>query len=859
MKKPGRLYTNMNLLMPMSGQKNLLLCLLCVLGLSIPAGLVGQMTSDTLPYRPYDEPKEYEIGGIKVSGAFFSDENAIKSVSGLQVGDIIRVPGQDIPRALRALWKLRLFTDVQILQDKMIGDVIFLEIVLEERGRLTGWSYKGVKQGGHADLNDVLKPFLIKGQIITEAMKINSVNALEEYYKEKGFLDSKISVTEVNNERRTNAVNLVFDIQKNERVKIDEIVFEGNPSVKDKRLRKAMKNTKKKGTIFSRSKLVIEDFEEDKRNIIAYYHTIGHRDAQVVSDSIWRDEDGELHLKLNIEEGNRYYFRNISWKGNSIYDDKQLTTVLGIKKGDVFNEELLETRLRFSIDGRDISSLYLDDGYLFFNVEPTEVAVVNDSIDIEMRIFEGPQATIDQVVIKGNDRTHEHVIRRELRTKPGQKFSRSDIIRSQRQIMALGYFNPETMDIQTPVDQNSGTVDIIYTLEERPSDQLELSAGWGGFGTSRVIGTLGVTFNNFSLRNIFNAEAWRPLPQGDGQKLSIRAQTNGDAFQSYNFSFTDPWLGGKRPNSFTLGGVLTQFDNSFFGGGKLSIGRAFVGLGSRLRWPDDNFVTNTTLNIENIRLTNYFTGDFTDMNGNSIGNGDFNNFSITQTIARTTISEPIFPTGGSKVSLTLQITPPYSLLGRDFDVDDPQNLYKFIEYHKWRFDADWYAPITGKLVLRAAAKMGYLGFYNKKIGAPPFERFEVGGDGLSNQQVGIFGKDIIAMRGYEVEDIPASRGGGATVFNKFTVELRYPLSTNPNSTIFVMGFMEGGNAWSSFQEYNPFDLKRSVGIGMRVFLPMFGLLGFDYGYGFDNDRLLNAGARWSEFGNFNIVLGFEPD
>jgi len=836
-----------------------LLVILCLVGMGFQHHLNAQMEADTLPFLEYAEPKEYEVGGVTVSGAFFSDPNAIKSVAGLQVGDKVRIPGQDIPNALRKLWRLRLFTDVQILQEKLIGDIIFLEIVLQERQRLVGWSFEGVKQGQHSELNDVIKPFLIKGQIITENMINNGRNAINEYYREKGFLDATVSVRETENKVRVNGSNLVFNINKSERVKISEITFTGNETVKDKKLRKAMKNTKKKGTIFTRSKLVSEEYKEDQKSLIGYYHTIGYRDAKILNDTLWRDEDGELHLRLDIDEGNQYFFRNISWKGNSIYDDRTLTNVLGIKKGDIYNEELLETRLRFSIDGRDISSLYLDDGYLFFNVDPTEVSVDNDSIDMEMRIFEGPQATIDKVVINGNDRTHEHVIRRELRTKPGQKFSRSDIIRSQRQIMNLGYFNPENMDIQTPVDQANGTVDVVYTLEERPSDQLELSAGWGGFGTSRVIGTLGVTFNNFSLRNIFNKEAWRPLPQGDGQKLSIRAQTNGDFFQSYNFSFTDPWLGGKRPNSFSLGGVLTKFDNSFFNGGKLAIGRVFIGLGSRLKWPDDNFITNTTFNIENIRLENYFTGDFRDPQGNAIGEGDFNNFSITQTIARTTISEPIFPKSGSKVSLTLQITPPYTALGRKYDSTDPQSVYKFIEYHKWRLDAEWYTPLTGKLVVRAAAKMGYLGFYNKDIGAPPFERFEVGGDGLSNQQLGIFGKDIIALRGYEVEDLPASGGGGASVFNKFTIELRYPISTNPNSTIFVMGFLEGGNSWQSFQEYNPFDLKRSAGIGMRVFLPMFGLLGFDYGFGFDNTRLLNSGAKWSEFGNFNIILGFEPD
>ncbi|HQW26328.1 MAG TPA: BamA/TamA family outer membrane protein, partial [Saprospiraceae bacterium] len=459
----------------------------------------------------------------------------------------------------------------------------------------------------------------------------------------------------------------------------------------------------------------------------------------------------------------------------------------------------------------------------------------------------------------GNTRTHEHVIRRELRTQPGQKFSRSDIIRSQRQIIALGYFNPESLGIQTPVDQTNGTVDIIYEVEERPSDQLELSAGWGGFGRSQIIGTLGVTFNNFSLRNLFKPEAWSPLPQGDGQRFSVRIQTNGDFFQSYNFSLTEPWLGGKRPNSFTVGGVITKVDQTAYQGGKLKISRGFVGLGSRLKWPDDNFISNTTLSAEFIELDNYRTGDFVDKNGRPITDGLYKNFNIAQTIARSTINEPTFPRNGSLISLTIQATLPYSLMGRNYTAGDPQSEYEYVEYHKWDIDAEWYTPLVGKLVLKTAAKLGYLGFYNPDIGTPPFERFEVGGDGLSTQQFGVTGKDIVSLRGYEIGDINANNSGGAAVFNKFTVELRYPLSLNPSSTIFGMLFLTSGNAWKNFDEYNPFNQLRAAGVGVRAYLPMFGLLGFDYAYGWDNQSKLNAGARWTEYANFNIVLGFEPE
>jgi outer membrane protein insertion porin family len=807
----------------------------------------------------YSTVEELEIGGIEVKGIFFSDPNAIKSVTGLKVGDKIKIPGLAITKAMRNLWKLRLFDQVEITQDKRIGDIVFLTIHLTEKARLAGWSYRGVPQSIHDDLNDVLTPFLIKGQVASTAMQINAVNALKKYYIEKGFLDVDVQVMEEATGERVNAANLVFNIDTKEKVKIANIDFIGNENVKDKKLEKLMKDTKSKGKILKRSKLIDNDFEADKELVIAHYQNLGFRDARIVRDSVWRNAKGEVEIQIVLEEGKKYYFGDITWKGNTLHSSEELSRVLGINKGDVYNEELLQTRLTFSIDGRDVSSIYLDDGYLFFNAQPTEIAVRGDTIDIEMRIFEGPQATIDEVVIKGNTRTHEHVIRRELRTQPGQKFSRSDIIRSQRQIIALGYFNPESLGIQTPVDESNGTVDIIYEVEERPSDQLELSAGWGGFGRSKVIGTLGVTFNNFSLRNLFNKDAWSPLPQGDGQRLSLRAQTNGDFFQSYNFSFTEPWLGGKKPNSFTVGGVVTKYNQEIFQLGKLAIGRAFVGLGSRLKWPDDNFISNTTLNIEYLNLDDYATGDFVDRNGLPITNGNFNNFSIQQTIARTTINEPNFPRSGSQISLSLQFTLPYSLWGREVDFEDPQQLYKFVEYHKWRIDAEWYTPIVGKLTLKTGAKMGYLGHYNKDIGAPPFERFQVGGDGLSNQQFGITGKDIIAMRGYETGDIAANNLGGAAIFNKFTAEIRYPLSLNPSSTIYGLLFLEGGNAWKTFGEYNPFDLKRSAGVGLRAFLPMFGLIGFDFGYGFDNEELIRTGAKWSEFGNFNIILGFEPD
>ena len=526
-------------------------------------------------------------------------------------------------------------------------------------------------------------------------------------------------------------------------------------------------------------------------------------------------------------------------------------------------------------------------GYLFFNIDPVEVAVVGDSIDMEMQIFEGAQATIANVGIFGNDRTHEHVIRRELRTKPGNKFSRSQIIRSQRAVTGLGYFNPETLDIQTPVNQQNGTVDVNYTVEERPSDQLELSAGYGG-AQSGLIGTLGVTFNNFSLANIKDKSTWSPLPQGDGQKLSIRAQSNSRFFRSYNMSFTEPWLGGKRPTSFTVGAVHSAFDQESFGLGSLKITRGFVGLGTQLKWPDDFFSISGTLTLESINLNDYQNGQFF-VNGDQVTTGNFKNFHLTGTITRSSVAEPIFPRSGSRISLSIQATPPYSVFrgSNDFTLSQEEKdevranwiesrgpaapydaeteerralnakKFRFLEYHKWHFRGEWYFNIFDKFVLASNIKFGFLGAYNSQIGISPFERFEVGGDGLSNQNVGITGKDIISLRGYETSDLPENRiDGGGAIYDKLTMELRYPISLNPNSSIYVHGFVQGGNIWSGFDDFNPFDMKRSAGFGLRVFLPMFGLLGFDYGFGFDKDP--NA-PGFENYGQFNIILGFEPE
>jgi len=835
--------------------------LLCIFSVATAS---AQTDSLDLPVFDYSNPQEYEIGSISVEGAFFAEQNAIIGVTGLSVGDKIRIPGPDIPRAIKNLWRLRLFTDVAIEQEKTIGDVIFLRLRVEERPRFLRHSYKGVKQGLHEDLNEVINGYIVRGGIVTEDAKVNAAEGVREFYVEKGYLDALVEVEEIVDSSRANSVRLVFDVDKKSKVKIKEINFIGNEAITDKKLRKKMKETSQKSRLLKNSKFRPELYEDDKEAVVAFYNTQGYRDARVLSDSLYRNPDDDLVIDIRINEGNQYYFRNINWKGNSIYDDETLSRVLAIEKGDIFNEEELQSRLSFSQDNADVSSLYMDNGYLFFSVDPIEVAIEGDSIDLEMRIFEGPQATIDKVVINGNDRTHEHVIRREVFTRPGQKFSRSDIIRSQRQIIGLGYFNQETLGIDTPVNPDRGTVDIIYTVEEKPSDQLELSAGWGG--RRGVIGTLGVTFNNFSLRNLFNKEAWHPLPQGDGQRLSLRAQTNGRFFQSYNASLTEPWLGGKRPTSLTVSAFYNKYDlGTEVTPRKLVIQQGAVSFGTRLRWPDDNFVFRAGVNMQILRLNGWSDLFITDK-GESVRNGNYNNFSGQFTLSRSTANDPIFPKQGANIELTLQLTPPYRNLGlRSSEPEDLVNVeerFRYLEYHKWRLNADWYTPLVGKFVLKTQAKVGYLGAYDDAVGVAPFERFQLGGDGINNQQFAFAGVDIVSMRGYEIGDLENNRNpitgrdGATPIFSKYTMELRYPISLNPSSTIFVLAFAQAGNAWRTSRDFNPFDLKRSAGFGARVFLPMFGTLGFDWGLGFDKDKAQTENGNLS---TFNIILGFEPE
>lgn len=811
-----------------------------------------------------EEQEILEVGEINIIGATHTDPQALKVVTGLKTGDRFTMP-DDIQEAFNNLWELNLFSDIRIIERQRIDNVVFIDIHVEERPRLTRFFFEGNKNSHKKDLEEAVEPYLVKGSIVTASSLSNAKTAVKKFYTKKGFLDATVEIEEVPEEKIKNGVQLRIKVDQRKRVKIHDIIFTGNTQVKDRKLRKQMDDTHRKRKLFSSSKLIQDKYEDDKDKIIEYYQSLGFRDARILSDSIWRNDDGRIMLQINLEEGDQYYLRNISWKGNTLYSEDQLKQVLGMKKGDIYNLDELEKRLSFSLDGNDVSALYMDDGYLFFSAQPIEVAVVQDSVDIEVRIYEGPQATIDRVVVEGNDRTHENVIRRELTTRPGQKFSRSDIIRSQRKVLALGYFDQEKFDINTPVNEHRGTVDIEYKVEEQSSDQLELSAGYQPeslYSSGGLIGTLGLTFNNFSLRNIFNRESWHPLPTGDGQRLSLRAQSNGNFYQSFNFSFTEPWLGNKSPNSLTLAAYTNKFTSWQDISKAVRMSQLTAGLGSPLKWPDNNFVINNSLNYQRINNSGY-VGIFSLPNGQMVNEGLFNNIYLESTLARSTIYEPIFPTEGSTFSLSLQLTPPYSLLNdKSYANLSIQEKYKWVEYHKWKIKAEWYKQVFGKFVVKASAKFGFLGYYNEEIGDSPFERFLFGAEPLSNQ-FQITGQEQINMRGYEIQDFPAvgtgGSAGGSSIYNKFSVELRYPFSLNPSSTIYVLGFLDGGNAFNSFDEYNPFDIKRSTGLGLRVFLPMFGLIGFDYGIGWDKPNLQATGAKFTEFGKFQVLLGFEPE
>lgn len=828
---------------------------------------------DDLSQIDYSSPKEYIIGGVTVSGVQYLDHNVLIMLSGLQVADRIEIPGDKIRKAIEKLWSQGLFEDVRISATSISNDLIFLDIYLQERPRLSKFSFKGVRKSEADDLREKIK--LVKGDVVTENVIIRTSNIIRKHFNGKGYLSAIVNIEQKRDSAKANEISLQIIVDKGSKVRIDQINITGNDQLTDMQLKRAMKKTKDKAVfrpfivldqlilkmprallsfrtdtimnlatqlvqdnfkfrIFKSSKFIQEDFKEDKASIIAKYNEEGFRDAVIVHDSVYKIDSKTISIDIKVEEGHRYYFGDIKWVGNTKYSAEQLNEVLKIRKGDIYNQSELDANLNYNPNEIDISTLYLDDGYLFFQVVPVEVRVENDTIDIEMRIREGKQATINKVIVKGNTRTNDHVVMRELRTRPGQLFSRSDIIRTTRELAQLRYFNPEKI-VPNPIpNANAGTVDIEYNVEETSSDQIELSGGWG-YG--RVVGTLGLSFNNFSARNIFKGSAWRPIPSGDGQKLSLRMQSYGKGYISYSASFTEPWLGGKKPNSFSVSYYHSLYSNGVaksnetYQAFKID-GLSFM-LGKRLQWPDDFFTLMQRISLQTYNLKNY--GNIFAF-GN--GNGVFRNFSYGITLARNSIDSPIFQRSGSEISLSLDVTPPYSLFSnKDYTSLEDQEKFKWIEYHKWKFNASIYRQIVGNLVLSARVKYGFLGQYNEDIGVTPFDRYYLGGDGLSGAN-NLDGREIIGMRGYANEtltpDYYKNKNVGGTIYNKSTLELRYPLSLNPSATIYVMGFMEAGNAWRDFKSFNPFSLKRSAGVGVRVFLPMFGLLGLDWGYGFDD-------------------------
>ena len=828
---------------------------------------------DDLSEIDYSNPREYIIGGVTVTGVQYLDHNVLIMLSGLQVADRIEIPGDKIRKAIEKLWAQGLFENVRISATRFSDDLVFLNIDLQERPRLSKFSFKGVKKSEADDLRDKIK--LVKGDVVTENVVIRTSNIIKKHFTGKGFLNTEVEIEQVRDSVKANEISLVIRIDKNNKVRIDKIHFSGNENLSSTRLKRAMKNTKDKGVfrpfhaldqlvtktprkvltlnadtligfgtdvinenfrfrIFKSSKFIRDDFKEDLNSLIAKYNNEGYRDAAIVRDSVYRSGPRTISIDIAIEEGRRYYFGDIKWVGNTKYTAEQLNEVLKIRRGDVYNQSELDANLNYNPNEIDISTLYLDDGYLFFSVTPVEVRVENDTIDMEMRIREGKQATINKVMVKGNTRTNDHVVMRELRTRPGQMFSRSDIIRTTRELAQLRYFDPEKI-VPTPIpNPGDGTVDIEYKVEETSSDQIELSGGWG-YG--RVVGTLGLSFNNFSARKIFQGSAWRPIPSGDGQKLSLRMQSYGKGYLSYSASFTEPWLGGKKPNSFSVSYYHSLYSNGLARSSEnyqsFKIDGFMLMLGKRLAWPDDYFTLMQRISIQTYRLNNY--GSIFAF-GN--GNGKYNNYSYGITFARNSIDSPIFQRSGSEVSLSLDVTPPYSLFSnKDYASMADQDKFKWIEYHKWKINFSIYRQIIGNLVLSARTKYGFLGSYNNDIGITPFDRFYLGGDGLSGYN-NLDGREIIGMRGYSNEsltpDYYKNKNVGGTIYNKSTLELRYPLSLNPSATIYVMTFLEAGNAWKDFSSFNPFALKRSAGVGVRVFLPMFGLLGLDWGYGFDD-------------------------
>lgn len=800
----------------------------------------------------YLTPKTYEIGGISYEGADNFDTRVVQLVAGLQVGDRIKVPGDKISAAVENLWKQGMFEDVQIRVSRIQGNIIFLKIVLKERPRLDKFSFTGVKKGEADKLREEIK--IANGEVVTENMLRTSVNKIKGYYIDKGYTRVEVNPT---TELDTNGrVTVTFNVNRGKVVKIDSLIFEGNEQVKTITLQSKMEKTHDvhyfwklrfwTKAFWKKSRYIESDFREDLDKVIAYYNEQGFRDARVVSDTIWDApqsiEEGKkskqelVKVKVSIYEGQRFFFRNITFTGNTVYSDELLHRAMRINKGDPYNKKELDMNISYNPSGTDITSLYMDNGYLFFRATPVEVAVDGDSIDIEIRIVEGKQARIRNVSVEGNTITNDKVIMRELHTRPGDLFSRDAIIRSRRELVTLGYFKEESIIPEPKPNADDGTVDIVYKVEEGSTSQLNLQGGYGG---GMVIGQIGVQLNNFSIRNIFNKDAWAPLPAGDGQKLGINAVTNGTHYYSLSASFTEPWLGGHQAQSLTGSIYHNMYSNGFYYGRdnanyySLQITGAGVSFSKRLKWPDDYFIVSHGISYKHYTLVNYsLTSDiFTD--------GVSNDLSYGFTISRNSLDSPIYARSGSEVSVSAFLTPPYSLMAGKTEFASKQEKYKWIEYYKVNMRGSWMLNLVGDVVLNARFRFGFMSYYNDKIGLSPFGRYFVGGDGLSSWMLD--GREVVPLRGYQNNSIGASTPGGGAVFDRFTLELRQPIIESNTATFWVAGFLEGGNCWADISEFQPFKMYNAAGIGVRLFMPMFGLIGIDWGYGFDG---ANGGSQF---------------
>ena len=829
----------------------------------------------------YNNPKKYVVGGVTVEGNNYFSPEQILQIAGLQSGMEVTVPGEEISSIVNRLWLQSFFEDVAVVVDSLVPtkDTAYFKVAIIERPRVSRWTYSGVRSGEQKELEERLN--LRRGREFSDYVSKTASDIIKRYYKEKGFHNVEVDVTTQRDTVIRSAIRVNFHVNRGEKVKIQKITFNGADHVKESKLVRSMKKTRDKRLMnfFSSKKFNESEYANDKRSLISAFNEAGYRDARIIKDTMYYVEPGRLQIDFDIDEGKQYYFRDITWTGNAVFESDALSQILKINKGDVYDVVTMEKRLfgGGKQSDYDISKLYRDNGYLFFNLQPVELNIEGDSVDVEMRIVEGKPATLNNIVINGNDLTNERVVRRQVFTRPGYLFSQSDFERSIREIASMGQFDPEAItDPSTGYsilpNQLDNTVDIVYNVTEKPSSQLELSGGWGG---NTFVATVGVSFNNFSTRRLFDKTAWRPVPLGDAQNLSLRFQTNGTYYTSLSASFSEPWLFGKKPTSLNMSLYYTRQTNSYIYYNILNNDEFMevygfaAGIGKRLKWPDNYFVLYNQLSWQTYRLQNWAYQFLFDT-------GISHNLSYTLSLSRTSTDQQIYPRQGSDFSFSLQLTPPYSLLRKknygildadgnptkaanwkdiNYNMQSSEDRYKWIEYHKWSFKGSVFTKLVGDLVLMARAQFGYLGYYNRNWGYSPFEGFRLGGDGMSGYDT--YGSEIVSLRGYENYSLtPQALSSYNTtgnyyagnVYDKFTVELRYPVILQPQSTIFALLFLEGGNCWSDIRHFNPFQIRRSAGVGVRVFLPMIGLLGVDWGYGFDNHDG-NGGSQ------FHFVIG----